>query len=227
MISVEIEITQSWRQAFPGAQIGLLLVGGIDNSRSDPAAAEHKRQLETRLRSQYTGYDRSMLVQLEVFKAYKAYYKRFGKSYHVLLQLESLLGGKSLPSVNPLVDACFAAEMETHLLTASHDAGLLVGKSQIEASQGGEQIIQLGGAVKQVPPADMLMRDEQGVVCTVIYGPDQRTAITPQTQSALYVTYVPPGIPAETVSAHHETIKANVLRFAPQAQIGLQVVHRA
>jgi len=71
------------------------------------------------------------------------------------------------------------------------------------------------------------MRDEQGVVCTVIYGPDLRTAITPATRAALYVTYVPPGIPAETVSAHHETIKANVLRFAPQAQVNMQVIHHS
>ena len=61
----------------------------------------------------------------------------------------------------------------------------------------------------------MLMRDELGVVCTVIYGPDQRTAITPATRSALYVTYVPPGVPTETVSAHRETIKANCPPLRP------------
>ena len=109
--------------------------------------------MEARLRSRYAGYDRPMLLQNEVLNAYRAYYKRFNKTYHVLLQLESVLGGKSLPSVNPLVDACFAAELETHLLTASHDAELLSGKSLIEASAGGEQIGQLGGAVKPYPPA--------------------------------------------------------------------------
>lgn len=224
---LEVEVSQRWRQAFPGAQMGLLQVGGIDNSHYYPALEEHKRGLEAQLRERYSGYDRAALLQLEALKAYKAYYKRFSKTYHVLLQLESVLGGKSLPAINPLVDACFAAELETHLLTASHDADKLAGKSVIEASSGQEQITQLGGSQKQIPPGDMLMRDALGVVCTVIYGPDQRTAITPATCSALYVTYVPPGIPAETVRAHQEAIKANLLRFAPQAEVGLQVIHCA
>jgi len=224
MIPCEIEVTPGWRQAFPGGQIGLLLVGGVDNRRLSPALEEHKREVEARLRSRYAGYDRPMLLQNEVLSAYKTYYKRFNKTYHVLLQLESVLGGRSLPAVNPLVDACFAAELETHLLTASHDAERLSGKSLIQASAGGEQIIQLGGAVKQVPAGDMLMRDDQGVVCTVIYGPDQRTAITPATQTGLYVTYVPPGILAERVHAHHETILANLLRIAPKAEVGMQRV---
>jgi DNA/RNA-binding domain of Phe-tRNA-synthetase-like protein len=227
MIPLEIEVTTGWHQAFPGAQIGLLLVGSVDNRQPSPVLEQHKREVEARLRSRYAGYDRPMLLQNEVLSAYKAYYKRFNKTYHVLLQLESVLGGKSLPSVNPLVDACFAAELETHLLTASHDAELLSGISLIQASVGGEQIIQLGGAVKVVPPGDMLMRDDLGVVCTVIYGPDQRTAITPATRAALYVTYVPPGISAETVSAHHETIIANLLRFAPQAQVSMQIIHHS
>jgi DNA/RNA-binding domain of Phe-tRNA-synthetase-like protein len=221
-----VEITQKWRQTFPGAQIGLLLVSAVDNSLPSTPLDEHKRQLEASIRSRYVGYDRAMLVQHEVLKAYKDYYKRFSKTYHVLLQLESVLRGKSLPTVNPLVDACFAAELETHMLTASHDADRLVAQVVIDTSLGDEQIAQLGGAVKQVPPGDMLMRDALSVVCTVIYGPDQRTAITPQTRTALYVTYVPPGISAETVHTHQETIKRNVLRFAPQAEIGYQLIHR-
>src|SRR5262245_24144930 len=55
--------------------------------------------------------------------AYVRYYKRFSKTYHVQLQLESIvLKRKSLPSVSPLVDANFTAEVETLVLTAGHDA---------------------------------------------------------------------------------------------------------
>jgi DNA/RNA-binding domain of Phe-tRNA-synthetase-like protein len=220
MHPVEIEITENWQRTFPGAQIGLLLLAGIDNSQRYAALDEHKQQLEGEIRDRYSGYERSRLLQLDVLRAYKEYYRRFNKTYHVLLQLESVIAGKSLPAVSPLVDACFSAELDSHMLTASHDAASLVGEVAIDAAQGGEQLTQLGGAIKRVPPGDMLMRDALGVVCTVIYGPDQRTAITTSTTAALYVTYVPPGITAETVHAHQETIKAIVLRFAPQAEIG-------
>jgi DNA/RNA-binding domain of Phe-tRNA-synthetase-like protein len=223
----EIEILSSWKAAFPGAHIGLLRVSGVDNQLRATPLDDYKRQVEDRLRNQYRGYDRSALLQTPVLRAYRDYYKKFGKTYHVLLQLESLLKGKSLAVVNPLVGACFTAELETQLLTASHDAARLEWPAIIDAAKGDEEIIQLNGAVKEIPAGDMIMRDARSVVCSVIYGPDQRTAITEATTDALYVTYVPPGIPAETVDAHQEAIKDNLLRFAPQARVEYQLVHSA
>ncbi|GAH02963.1 unnamed protein product, partial [marine sediment metagenome] len=41
---------------------------------------------------------------------------------------------------------------------------------------------------------DMLMADSRDVICSVIYGQDQRTRITTNTANVLYVMYVPPGI---------------------------------
>ncbi len=60
--------------------------------------------------------------------AYERYYKRFDKTYHVQLQVESIvLKGKNLPDVSPLVDANFIAEIETFVLTAGHDVMQLQG----------------------------------------------------------------------------------------------------
>jgi len=53
---------------------------------------------------------------------------RFNKTYHIQLQLESIvLKGKSLPDVLPAVAANFIAEMETLVLTAGHDVAQLRG----------------------------------------------------------------------------------------------------
>ena len=125
------------------------------------------------------------------------------------------------------MDACFAAELDTLILTASHDADKLVWPVEIDISHGDEQLMQLSGAEKTAKEGDMMMRDAQSVVCTVTYGPDRRTAISPRTTRALYVAYVPPGIPTEKVYAHLEVIKSNVLLFAPQAEVGCLQVHSA
>lgn len=226
--SYDVEVTPQWHQAYPGAHIGLLLVSGVDNSKRPTPLDEHKRQLVTSIRQRYQGHDRSQLLQLDELQAYRSYYKRFGNTYHVQLQLESILfKGKSLPRVSPLVDACFAAEMETLILTASHDAESLEWPVAIDAATGIEEILQLSGALKTVKAGDMLMRDSLSVVCSVIYGQDRRTAITPSTSRALFVAYVPAGIPAHSVDAHLEKIKSNVLLFAPQAEVGYLRVHSA
>ena len=54
-------------------------------------------------------------------REYINYYKRFKKTYHVLLQLESINKNKSIPRVDAPVQAMFMAELNSFLLTAGHD----------------------------------------------------------------------------------------------------------
>lgn len=224
----DISVSESWKNAYPGAHIGLLLVNKVDNTRRPTALDGQKVAVTSRLRARFAGYGRQQLQELDVLKAYKNYYKKFNKTYHVQLQLESIiLKDRQLPNVNPLVDANFAAEMESMLLTAGHDADLLVQPVLIDVSRGSERFVQMNGEEKTLKENDMMMVDAKGVVCTVIYGQDARTPISPRTGRALYVTYVPPGIAAETVNQHLEMIKANVLLFAPEAEIEYQAVHSA
>ena len=225
---LEIAVSDEWKQAFPGAHIGMLLMGSVDNTKRPTPLDKLKKDVVSSLRSKYAGYSRADLLELEVLRAYKSYYKQFDKTYHIQLQVESILHkGRSLPNVSPLVDANFAAEMETFLLTAGHDVDCLGSPVTIDVSRGTEEFVQMNGSKKTLKANDMMMTDTKGVVCTVIYGQDQRTPISPKTQHVLYVTYVPTGIEAITVAAHLDTIKRNVLLFAPDAEVEYQQVHTA
>jgi len=108
---IDIAVSNQWGQTFPGAHIGILLMGNVDNRKRSTPLDEQKKDLVSSLRSKYEGYSRADLLETKVLRAYKAYYRNFGKTYHIQLQLESILHkGKSLPNVSPLVDANFAAE---------------------------------------------------------------------------------------------------------------------
>jgi len=225
---IEIQSSPRWRTSFPGGQIGLLLVGGVDNTARAMALDEHKIALETSLRELYSGQSRADLLALPVLQAYKTYYRSFNKTYHVQLQLESVVfKGKHLPSVSPMVDAVFAAELETLILTAGHDADRLASPVVIDASQGDESYTGMNGEQQSPKAGDMLMRDAQGVVCTILYGQDRRTPISPRTRRALYVAYVPAGIEPAQVETHLDQIEANVRLFAPQAEVEYRKILRA
>jgi DNA/RNA-binding domain of Phe-tRNA-synthetase-like protein len=213
-----ISALEEWRLAHPGAVIGLLELSGIDNSSSSPVLDARKRETETRLRANYGGFTRQDFTALPVMAAYKQYYKRFDKTYHVLLQVESIvLKGSSLPEVSPLVDANFAAEMETFVLTAGHEVPKLFGSIRIDVSREGDQITQMNGALKAMRAGDMVMRDEQGICCSIIYGQDNRSPISAQTTHVLYVAYAPPGVPVESVEAQLRKIEENIRLFSPAA----------
>lgn len=216
----EITVTDRWRGAFPGAHVGVLLMSEVDNTRRPTPLDARKRELEARLREQYAGRSRADLLEREVLRAYRAYYRKFGQTYHVQLQLESVVHkGKALPNVSLLVDAGFLAELETLVLTASHDADLLLAPLVLGAAQGGETFTQMNGSVRTLKVGDMTMRDAQGAVCTVLYGQDSRTPISPATRRALYVAYAPAGVPAATVRRQLGAIRENVLLFAPEAVV--------
>jgi DNA/RNA-binding domain of Phe-tRNA-synthetase-like protein len=217
---ISIAATDDWRSSHPGAVIGLLELSGIVNASSSSALDERKRATEARLRDRYQGFTRPDFMALPVMAAYDRYYNRFDKTYHVLLQVESIvLKGKSLPSVSPLVDANFIAEVETLVLTAGHDVERLREPIVMDVAQSGEQMTQLNGATKTFRAGDMIMRDAGGISCSIIYGQDNRSPIYPATSHVLYVAYVPPGVPAAAVEAQFDSIEANVRLFAPNAAV--------
>jgi DNA/RNA-binding domain of Phe-tRNA-synthetase-like protein len=213
-----ISATAEWRAAHPGAVIGLLELSRVDNSRPSPALDDRKRKTEARLRDRYQGFARPDFLSLPVMAAYVRYYKRFGKTYHVQLQVESIvLKSKSLPNVSPLVDANFVAEVDTLVLTAGHDVDKLHGHVSIDVSREGDELTQMDGVAKVIRAGDMIMRDDKGICCSILYGQDNRSPISGQTSHVLYVAYAPPDVPAEAVTAHLRAIEEHARLFSPLA----------
>ncbi len=213
---LSISATTEWRTAHPGAVIGLLELSGVINTQPCPQLEEHKREIEAELRASYRDFSRPEFLGLPVLAAYTSYYKRFDKTYHVLLQLESLvLKGKNLPDVSALVDANFMAEVETLVLTAGHDIAKLQEPIVIDVSRDSEHMTQMNGASKAIRAGDMIMRDANAISCSILYGQDDRSPISSATTHVLYVAYAPAGVPVEAVETQLSKIEENVRLFSP------------
>ena len=213
-----ISATDLWQMLHPGATIGLLEISGIDNASPAPKLNALKRDVEVRLRARYQTFTRQGFLAVPVISAYDRYYNRFDKTYHVQLQLESLvLKGKSFPDVSPAVDANFIAELETLVLTAGHDVAKLQAPVSIDVSHEDDHMTQMNGTSRPIRARDMIMRDAGGIACSVIYGQDNRSPISRDTTHALYVAYAPAGVAADMVDEQLRQIEDNLRRFAPDA----------
>lgn len=219
------EVAPSWKTTYPEAHVGVLVMRDVSNPPSQPALESKKTELEEHLRLQFHGQDRAAIASHPVLKAYADYYRQFKKTYHIQLQLESIvLKGKSIPGVAALVESMFMAEMQDFLLTAGHDLDILQLPLILEVANGTEQYTLLRGDEQTLKPGDMLIRDQNGVISSIIYGPDQRTQITSETRNVVFTVYAPPGIEEQSVQSHLLHIQENVMIFAPQAQVeGLHV----
>jgi len=217
---LSVTVTDAWKSAHPGASIGLLEVSGVDNTIVSSELEASKREVEMHLREKYQNFTRQDFLSIPVMLAYVQYYKRFSKTYHVLQQVESIaLKNKNLPTVSPLVDSNFIAEVETLALAAGHDISNLQGSILIDVSKTGDQMTQMNGTAKEIPAGDMVMKDEHGICCCIIYGQDNLSPISPETTHALYVVYAPVEVPAESVDAQLRATETNIRLFAPSVMV--------
>ena len=211
--------SQSWRTSFPTACAGVLVMRKVANPAQHAGLENQKGVLEDQLRADFAGQERSTLEALPVIRAYADYYRRFKKTYHVQLQLESLVHkGKPLPRGAALVEAMFMAEVKNMLLTAGHDLDAVQPPITLDVAKGNECYTLLRGQEQVLKAGDMLMRDRAGVISCILYGPDQRTQIKADTRNVVFTVYAPPGIAEETVQDHLHDIQGYVRIIAPGAQ---------
>jgi DNA/RNA-binding domain of Phe-tRNA-synthetase-like protein len=221
-------VSNTWKATYPQAHAGILVMRDVTNPSQHAELEARKQGLQDDLRSRFAGQDRNAIATLSPIQAYNAYYKPFKKSYHVQLQLESIVfKGKSLPSVAALVEAMFMAEIKNLLLTAGHDLDTLQLPVTLNVATGQEQYTLLRGTEQVTKSDDMLMADESGVISSILYGPDQRTQINEKTRNVLFAVYAPEGIGAEETRQHLKDICENVLLVSPSAQVELLEVFGA
>lgn len=217
-MTVSLEFSDAWRAAYPAAGIGLLAMSGVLNTAPSAELLARLRSLEAGVRAHHAGRTRPDLAGLSALRPYVEHYRRFGKTYHVLLQLESVaFRERQLAASEALVSAMFAAEIDTLLLTAGHDLGAVEPPLVADVTRPGEAYVGIGGRSIETRSGDMCLRDAGGVLSTVLYGPGERGRLLPATSSVLFTTYAPAEISDSDVDGHLREIEDLVLVDSPSA----------
>lgn len=198
--------------------VGFLAIGGVRHPAED-ALAHEKIAVASALREAYGSMTRSAMKELHPMNAYIEYYRKFGYSYHVLGQLESVLKGKPIPGTLPLVTAMFMAELKNMMLTAAHDLDKIEGSLQIAQATGHETYETIGAHLAETVAGDVMVRDRRAILSSILRGPDRRTAITAETGRVLYVVYAPQGVMESLVRRHLDDIERCVLLACEAAAV--------
>jgi DNA/RNA-binding domain of Phe-tRNA-synthetase-like protein len=214
--------TDAWRSAFPRAVAGVLVMTGVQNPEQSAALDVRKRELEESLRARAAVSGGDGGGSEPVVRAYVDYYRGHGKTYHVKAQWESVaVKGKQLPRGAALVEAMFMAELSNLILTAGHDLAAVALPVRVDVTRDDDRYVLMSGSERELDAGDMMMVDRKGIISSVLYGPDRRTRITPETRDVLFAVYAPAGIGENAVQEHLDDIRSNVLVVAPKAETGL------
>jgi len=223
---MHIIISDKIKKTYPEASLGVLVMKDVSNPKQHEELNQYKLKVESDLREKFTGLARDDLKNMEPINTYRNYYKKFKKSYHVLFQLESIiLKNRSIPKVAALVEAMFMAELKNLLLTAGHDLDAIELPVMLDTADGTEKYIMINSQEKKLLPDDMFIADSTGIISSIIYGPDLRTRITPDTKNVLFTIYAPSGIDKAKVLQHLQNIKDYVHVISPGSKIELMKVY--
>jgi DNA/RNA-binding domain of Phe-tRNA-synthetase-like protein len=215
---MNVELRPVLKMVYPRAVFGSLTAKNIPNTKKHDALEEWKRLLERKIREVYADPDEDSTIQ-----SYNTFFKRWGKTYPIEFQIKTIKGGGRFPQVSTLVDSMFLAELKNRILTSGHDLDTIKGKLIFDVSDEGEIYLKLNGKEQELKENDVVLRDEEGVLASVLYGPARRTSIRPKTRNPLYFAWCPYGMDEEMIATHLKDILSHLrLVFAsvdPEIQI--------
>jgi DNA/RNA-binding domain of Phe-tRNA-synthetase-like protein len=202
--------------ALAGTKMGILVMKSISASPSLDET-ELSNSFEE-MQRKYGRLGRKELKALYPIQAYMAYYKKFGCSYPVLAQLESVLKGKkTLHTESGLLQAMFLTELESMLLTAGHDLSKLQLPLQLKAASGNETYHSISGKEVSAVPSDLMVCDGMGAISSIMRGPDFESRITASTTDVVFTIYAPPGIEIDYIETVLRKLEGRIKAFSPSS----------
>ena len=174
------------------------------------------------LREKYADYDRKALFGENV---YFRFFKKFKKTYPVMMQLESfLLKGRPFPMENPVTAIPFLVELETQILSGTHDVDDVHGTVRLFAGTEKAPFAGMRGEEVHTYPGDFCARDDEGIIFSMIAGADARTCVKETSRHVFYPVFGVAGQPEAEISAVLDRLEEYVRVLAPEADISRQLL---
>lgn len=202
---MHVHITPDLKKVYPESLFGSLIARNIPNRKNHEALEESKRDLERRIRESH-----EQIVTDRMIQNYNAYFKMWKKTYPIEYQINTIRNGGKFPQVSVLVDSMFLAELNNKILTSGHDLNEIRGDLTFDISRGGERYLKINGQEQKLKKNDVVLRDSEGLLACILYGPAKRTSITLKTKDALYFAWCPHVTDEELIMNHLNEIVENL-----------------
>lgn len=215
-----MHITEAVMEQHQATIMGMLEVNLL--GRAAPESWERlKAQELEQFRRRWEGYQRKEALGTSPLACYAEYYRQFGKTYPVLLQMESvLLKGRGIRASSLGVATMFLAEVCHGLLVAGHDRARLGGQYTLDVAAGGESFTNVAGQVRILKRGDLLLRDGDAILSSVLEGQDRASSLGCQSQQVFYCVYGVAGVTKEQLQAFFDDLRRYLLAAYPDADIG-------
>ena len=204
-------------------RVGVLEVQYPDAGQWDVAAFQALVEQElAAIRAEGASYDRETWFRQDAFFRY---FRKFKKTYPVMMQVESfLLKGRPFPEGRFVNAVAFLTELKTRGLIGTHDGDRVQGTIVYYQESAETPFPSIHGGEAHSYVGDVTGRDDGGVIISMIAGADDRTCLNEQSRHALYFAFGTPGMAPEVLQGYLEQLSAYAKTLAPTATMELRMI---
>jgi len=191
---VFLYITEPYRQRFPDLVLGIGTIQSCTYFEKSESFKLYKRELLRKMRR------RANLAQLEErINLYDQFFKEWGYPCPLPSHFKRTIE-MGFPIVNLYIDAHIIAEMCHGILMAIQDLNRFQGEWKLDLAQEGEMFQGVSGKMIRCKEGEIVLRDGEGMVCSLFQGPDFKTRVEPISKDIAVYVFTAPGIEEEQVS---------------------------
>jgi DNA/RNA-binding domain of Phe-tRNA-synthetase-like protein len=191
---ISLTVTDSYRRRFPSLSFGIGTIRGCTYLEMSDAFKLYKREALRKMRR------RANLAQTEErINFYKQFFDEWGYPCPLPGHLKRTIE-MGFPIVNLYIDTHIIAEMCHGILMAIQDLDRFQGGWRLDVAHEGETFQGVSGKMIRCKEEEIVLRDEEGIVCSLFQGPDFRTKVDDASQNIGVYVFAAPGIQDEQVS---------------------------
>lgn len=207
--------SEELKARFPTLRVLTARVEKVEIVRRLEELEEFKKRVIGEVRDRY---NLDELKDVSIFRTYRDFFWEIGidptKTRPAAEALvRRVLQGKSLPTINTLVDSYNLASLSSEIPLAAFDYQTLGGELKMRFAQEGEEFLGIGmGKPKELDGGEIVISDSKKLIAIYPYRDSEETKITTDTQDVLFMVCGVPGV-GEKLEKARETMIDYVIRF--------------
>jgi DNA/RNA-binding domain of Phe-tRNA-synthetase-like protein len=210
-------VSEAYRSVYPEVAFGLTRISDCRNPDNPPGFDEAKRQWLRKMRKRET-----LSAITARIETYDRFFRSFGYDCPLTKHLKRTVQS-GFPRYNLMVDAHFLAEMCAGILVAVADCERMAGDLVLDVAREGETCLGLGRREFRTKKGEIVLRDEQEIICVLCQGADEKTRVAAGTRQVLFYAYAVPGVAAGPIREGLTLAGEIMTRFGGGKIEGMQV----
>lgn len=199
-MSLKVSVSEAITQLPWNAALGVVVAHNVD--------AQKLQQKIPGIHEEMLGTDAVVANRDRVTRRMAAFDQFFAKNGHrspLSAQFEQMQR-KGLPQGIPLVQALLLVEMSAGLLMGAQDALAVQGDLVYDLARAGETFQGMRSEV-QCREGEIVLRDEAGVIASLLQGPDHRTRLGKSAKDVVFFIFAVPTITAQDLWEGAEMVR--------------------